>query len=98
MIDEKNIGDIIIEIEKETSHHRKGEVFLASGLAEFPGKKISVQERAEDARQAIVGMIDDFKVEVEKYKSKEKELVRRRQRNSEKFVSSTDENYENGTE
>jgi len=98
LIDEKNIGDIVIEIEKDAKHSRKGDVFFAQGSVSLPGKNIAVQERAEDAKKAIVGMLDDFKVEVKKYKSRSKESVRRRQRNSSKFLLATDEAKENGAE
>ena len=32
--------EIFIEIEKETKHHKKGEVFSAEGIISVPGKKI----------------------------------------------------------
>ncbi|HQK63662.1 MAG TPA: HPF/RaiA family ribosome-associated protein [Candidatus Staskawiczbacteria bacterium] len=98
LIDGRNTSDIIIEIEKEAGHSKKGENFFASGSVSLPGQNISVQERSEDAKKAIVGMIDDFKVEVKKYKSKNKEYVRKKQRNSDKFLLSTHETQDNDTE
>jgi ribosomal subunit interface protein len=98
LIDGRNTSDIVIEIEKEAGHSKKGENFFASGSVSLPGQNISVQERSEDAKKAIVGMIDDFKVEVKKYKSKNKESIRKRQQNSDKFLLSTKENNQDDTE
>jgi len=98
LIDGKNTTDIIIEIEKEAGHSRKGENFFAQGSVSLPGQNISVQERSEDARKAVVGMIDDFKVEVKKYKSKNKESIRKRQQNTDKFLLATEETDNNDTE
>lgn len=87
LIGEENVSHIIIEIERETTHHRKGEVFLAAGSVSFPDKNISVQQRSDDAKKAIMEMLDEFKVEVKKYKSRIEEFIRERKRSSEKFLS-----------
>jgi len=76
----KDLAEIIIEIEKETKHHRKGEIFWAAGSVNFPGKNILVKEKGEDIKKAIVAMLDKFKIEIKQYKSKSKEAIRKSQK------------------
>lgn len=78
----KDVAEFTIEVEKETKHHRKGDIFIASGKLVLPGKTIVVSARKDDIWQAVVAMVDAFQVEIKQYKSKSKETIRRKQRES----------------
>jgi ribosomal subunit interface protein len=90
-------SEISIEISKETEHHRHGEIFWASGNLIFDGKKISAQERSENAKKAVAKILKEIKIEFKKYKLKNKDSVRREQRTSKKILLTTDEIKEDGS-
>jgi ribosomal subunit interface protein len=94
----KDVAEFFVEIEKETKHHRKGEIFLASGKLVLPGKTIVVSAKKDDILTAIVAMVDAFQVEVKQYKLKNKESIRREQRKSKKILLATDETELDGAE
>jgi ribosomal subunit interface protein len=82
----KTLAEVFVELEKETMHHRKGEVFLAKALIQFPGKKIMVTSKADDLNKAIIEMRDNLKEEITEYKIKGKEAIRRMQRKSKQDI------------
>jgi putative sigma-54 modulation protein len=92
----KDVAEFFVEIEKETMHHRKGEIFLANGKLILPGKIIVVSARRDDILSAIVAMIDAFQVEIKQYKLKNKDSVRRKQRIAKKILFATDEEKGDG--
>jgi len=94
----KDVAEFFVEIEKETKHHRKGDIFIAKGNLILPGKTIVVSAKKEDILLAIVAMVDAFQVEVKQYKLKNKESIRRKQRVSKKILLATDEVGNDGTE
>ena len=94
----KDVAEFFVEIEKETKHHRKGDIFIASGKLVLPGKIIVVSARKDDVWQAIVAMVDAFQVEVKQYKLKNKEFIRRKQRATRKSLLATDETESDGAE
>ena len=93
-----DVAEFFVEIEKETKHHRKGDIFIASGKLVLPGKIIVVSARKDDVWQAIVAMVDAFQVEVKQYKLKNKEFIRRKQRATKKSLLATDETENDGAE
>jgi ribosomal subunit interface protein len=76
----KTLAEVFIELEKETMHHRKGEIFLAKALIQFPGKTIIVEARSDELNKAIIEVRDNLKEEIAEYKIKNKEAARRLQR------------------
>jgi len=87
----KDVTEFSVEIEKETKHHRKGEIFIAKGKLTLPGKTIVVNARKDDVLMAIVAMVDAFQVEIKQYKLKNVETIRRKQRATKKSLFLNDE-------
>jgi len=94
----KDVAEFFVEIEKETRHHRKGDIFISSGKLVLPGKTIVVSAKKDDIYQAIVAMIDAFQVEIKQYKLKNKESIRREQRATKKSLLATDDIKDDGAE
>jgi len=75
----KSSEEIIVEIEKETNHHRKGDIYRVKAQVAFNKKNIVSDEVADDLFVAIVQAKDELKNEIEKYKAKKIDKVRRKQ-------------------
>ncbi|MCX6718052.1 MAG: ribosome-associated translation inhibitor RaiA [Candidatus Staskawiczbacteria bacterium] len=76
----KTLAEIFVEVEKETKHHKKGNIFLVKSRIYLPGREIISQARGEDLFKAIVSAKDELKMEIEKYKFKKIDKNRRQQR------------------
>ena len=87
----KMLGEIFVEIEKESKHHRKGEVFHAEAMINVPGKKIFAKAHGDTIAKAIGAMRDELAREIRKYKAKKVELPRRKYRKVKKDQSQTEE-------
>lgn len=74
------IEEVVVEVEKETKHHKKGDIFLVKAQVGFPGKIIIAEETADDVFEAVVKTKDELKLEIEKYKLKKIDKNRREQR------------------
>ncbi|MCX6720712.1 MAG: HPF/RaiA family ribosome-associated protein [Candidatus Staskawiczbacteria bacterium] len=83
----KTLAEVFVEIERETKHHRKGEVYLVKAQLVLPGKSVMAEARADDLFKAVVAAKDELKLEIEKYKVKKIDNVRREQR---KFKEETE--------
>lgn len=77
---------VTVEVEKETKHHRKGDIFIVKAQVAFPGKVIMSDEKAEDLFTAVVAARDELKTEVEKFKAKKIDKIRREQRKTKKDI------------
>ena len=66
-----------VEIEKMSSHHRKGPFFRAEAQMRFPGKSLRAEARDEDLRVAITTIKDELQRQVKKYKNKRKAKIKR---------------------
>lgn len=83
----KFVSDSVnVEVEKETKHHRKGEIFIVKAQVSFPGKVIMSDEKAEELFTAVVAARDELKLEIEKFKSKKIDKTRREQRKNKKDI------------
>ena len=51
-----------IEIEKESLHHRKGEVYAAEAIIELPGKKLVAKAKEEDLQKAITEVEKELEI------------------------------------
>ena len=76
----KTLAEVFVEVEKETKHHRKGDIFLVKSRIYLPGREIISQVRTDDLQKAIVKAKDELKLEIEKYKVKKIDKNRRQQR------------------
>jgi len=76
----KTLAELFFEIEKETKHHKKGEVFKAEGMILLPGKKLIARAKGDDLIKTVIEVKDELQQELKKYKSKPLEKRRREQR------------------
>ena len=78
----KTLAEVSVEVEKETKHHRKGDIFLVKTLVVLPGRSIMAEANGEDLFSTIVKAKDELKMEIERYKVKKIDINRREQRKS----------------
>lgn len=76
----KTLAEVFVEVEKETKHHRKGDIFLVKSRVYLPGREIISQVRTDDLQKSIIKAKDELKTEIEKYKFKIIDKTRRQQR------------------
>ena len=76
----KTMAEVMVELEKESRHHKKGEVFVVRCRVSLPGRSLIVKARSDDMAKAIVKAKDEMKIEIEKYKLIKTEQRRRKQR------------------
>lgn len=79
---QKSLAEIFVEVEKETKHHKHGEVFLTEAQILLPGKSLVAKAKSDDVFKAIVEAKNQLKLEIEKYKVKNIDKTRRQQRKS----------------
>ncbi len=78
--DKNTLAEVFFEIEKETKHHNKGEVFRSEAIILMPGKKIMAKSAGDDLLLTVVEIKDKLQQEIKKYKEKAITLGRRKQR------------------
>jgi ribosomal subunit interface protein len=61
-----------IGIARITRHHRHGDVFLAEADIRLPKKILRAEERAGDVRTAVDILKHTLRLEIEKYRTREK--------------------------
>src|SRR3989338_1598679 len=77
---QKTLAEVLVEVEKETMHHKKGEIFKSSVEISLPGKKLMSQARGDDLERVIINVKEQMKKEINKYKFKKIDKIRRGQR------------------
>ena len=82
----KTLAEVFVEVERETKHHKKGEVFLVKAQVALPGRNIMAEERADDLFEAVVKAKEELKLEIEKFKFKKIDKNRRKQRKFKKII------------
>ena len=82
----KTLAEVFVEVEKETKHHKKGEIFLAEASLKLPGKNLMASARSDDILNVITKARNELKSEINKYKSKEIEGMRRRKKQTKKEI------------
>ena len=82
----KTLAEVFVEVEEETKHHNKGEIFLTKARVSLPGRSLTVSSKADDLYKAIVGAKDELKLEIEKYKFKKIDKTRRQQRKAKRTI------------
>ena len=76
----KTLAEIFIEVEKESVHHKNGDVFVVKAQVVLPGKSLTIGARSDDLYKAIIAAKDELKLEIEKYKFKKIDKNRREER------------------
>lgn len=84
--DRKTLAEVFVEVEKETKHHNKGEVFRSEATILLPGKKIMAQSVGDDLFLTIVEIKDKLQQEIKKYKVKKIDKNRRQQRKGKEII------------
>ena len=74
----KALLGVFLEIEKESKHHRKGDVFNAEAIITLPGKKLVAKAHGENLVTIISKVKRELEREVRKYKTQKIELPRRK--------------------
>lgn len=82
----KTLAEVLVEVEKETEHHKKGKIFLVKARITLPGKSLIAQYKADDLLKAVRGVKDELKMEIEKYKFKNIDKHRREQRKAKREI------------
>jgi ribosomal subunit interface protein len=78
----KTLAEVFVEVEKETLHHRKGDIFNCKLEVRLPGKILTASSQSDDLYKAIVEAKRELRDEIEKYKFKHIDKNRREQRKS----------------
>lgn len=71
-------AELLVEVEKENRHHRKGDVFRAEALIHLPGRKLVAKSHGENLSTIITAVRDELKREIGKYKTKVIDVPRRK--------------------
>ncbi len=69
--------EVFVELAKESTHHKKGDVFMAEITIHLPGKSLVSRCHGEDLMKAIIEVKDQMEIEIKKYKTKMVEAPRR---------------------
>ena len=72
--------EFFVEVEKETRHHNKGELFSCQLELQVPGKLLLVKASSDDLYKAIVAAKKEMEEEIKRHKLKQIEKPRREQR------------------
>jgi len=72
--------EFLVEIEKESRHHKKGPFFRAEVNIKLSGRLLRAEAKNDDLMLAIVEVKDEMQQEMKKYKLKAMEVGRKRQR------------------
>ena len=83
--DQEDSLEAFVEIEKETKHHRKGDVFKAEAKINLPGKSFMAKAHGDDLARTVTEVRDELEDEIRKYKTKVIEAPRRKERKLKKF-------------
>lgn len=75
---------LFFEVKRETSHHRKGDIFLAEAIIGLPRKKLVARAHGEDLKALIIEVREELKREIRKHKTKSVDMPRRKMRKAER--------------
>jgi ribosomal subunit interface protein len=78
--------DTFVELEKETVHHKKGDIFMAEVKMILPQRTLVVKSHGEDLMETITEVKKELEREIQKYKFKSVELPRRKYRKIKKYT------------
>jgi len=72
--------DTFVEVEKETRHHKKGDIFRTEVKIVLFGKDLVAKAHGENLVKTIIDVKKELEMEIQKYKLKVIELPRRKYR------------------
>lgn len=78
--EKKTLADVLVELEKETKHHKKGDVFVAKCIIRLPGRSLMSAAKSDDMSRSIIEAKNEMEREIKKYKFKKTDIRRREQR------------------
>ena len=70
--------DTLIEVGRESKHHRKGDVYKTEIMIALPGKHLFAQATGDDVIKTINEARNEIEREIRKYKTKTIEFPRRK--------------------
>lgn len=73
----KTLAEVYVEVEKETEHHKKGQIFSCQLEVKLPGKSLVAKSESDDLYKAIVSAKKELEQAIKKYKVKKVEFSRR---------------------
>lgn len=76
----KTLAEVFVELEKETRHHKKGDIFVVKSRVQLPGRSLMAQAKSDDLFKAVIEAKNELKMEIEKYKFRIIDKNRRQQR------------------
>ncbi|MDO8530332.1 MAG: ribosome-associated translation inhibitor RaiA [bacterium] len=76
----RNLFDTFVEVERETMHHKKGDIFKAEAKIYLPGKSLFAKAHGDNLIKAVDEVRDELEAEIRKYKTKVIEFPRRKQK------------------
>jgi len=84
----KTLAQVVVDIERETKHHRKGKIFKVSLRISLPGRNLFYLAQEDDLPKAITKARRGMKEEIEKYQFRLKDKTKKKN-----FKERSDENF-----
>lgn len=78
--EKRTLAEVFVEVEKDTKHHKKGDIFLVKAKVVLPGRSIIAEAKGDDLFAVVIKAKDELKSEIEKYKLKKIDNSRREAR------------------
>ena len=78
--------DTFVEVERESRHHKKGDIFKTEVKIVLLGKNLFAKAHGEDLIKTITNVKKELEKEIKRYKTKIVELPRRKYRKFKKEI------------
>ena len=76
----EDFKEVFIEVERESKHHRKGDIFKSEAIIHLPKRSLVARSHGENMSKVITDVKEELEREIRKYKTKIIELPRRQYR------------------
>lgn len=80
-------SELLVGVERETMHHRKGDIFRAEAIINLPKANLVARAHGENLSRVIAEIKKELEGEVRKYKAKIIELPRRKFRKTKRKLA-----------
>lgn len=67
---DRDLFETFVEVEKETNHHRKGDIFRAEAKIYVPGRSLFAKVHGEEIMKLVNELRDELESEIRKYKTR----------------------------
>jgi len=84
--DGEKFAEIFVEVEKDSKHHKKGEIFLVKAQVILFGTSIMAEVNGEDLFVTVGKARDELKAEIEKFGDKRIDVSRREARKAKEEI------------